>query len=452
MGALPPKVKVLEMFSVAPPPQSVTEVSLPLTFFDLQWLRHPPLQILYFFRLTHFTETLLHNIKHSLSLTLQHFYALAGNLTWPRESEKPVLRFIDEDSVCLTLAECYSDFHRFSAKNYMWDVNEYQSLLPDLPTSDTLASAMALQVTVFPNSGVCVGITVHQAVADGNTITLFMKEWASSCRLGGGGDHPSPRLSYDRTIIKDSQGIERLLLTRLLESNLSEPKSQNRSLKLSENRDLFNIVQATFVLSSSDVERLRKWVVSGPDGDKYAKHTTRYALACAYVWICLVKAEGASRRKAHFVFSAGCRTRLDPPVPMTYFGNCIRANLVTMDMSQLLGEDGMAVAVEAIDKTVKQLDNGVLRDLAETDSAITAAARSERLVSVSWSPKLSVYDIDFGWGKPRKVEIASVWKSGAFSMVESRDGDGGVEVGLALGRKQMHVFASLFVSGLEATG
>lgn len=43
----------------------------------------------------------------------------------------------------------------------------------------------------------------------------------------------------------------------------------------------------------------------------------------------------------------------------------------------------------------------------------------ERAVTVTWSPAFRVYEIDFGWGPPKKVELASIALTGAMSMAES---------------------------------
>ena len=75
---------------------------------------------------------------------------------------------------------------------------------------------------------------------------------------------------------------------------------------------------------------------------------------------------------------------------------------------------------------------------------------SARAVTVAGSPKLRMYAAaDFGgaWGRPKKVEIASVERTGALALAESgRDGDGGgIEVGLALPRAEMEAFRTFYL-------
>lgn len=57
--------------------------------------------------------------------------------------------------------------------------------------------------------------------------------------------------------------------------------------------------------------------------------------------------------------------------------------------------------------------------------------------------------MDFGWGKPMRVEVPSIQKSGAMSLAEAREGDGGIEIGLASEKVEMNEFEKHFYAGLE---
>uniref|UniRef100_A0A0D9VG16 Anthocyanin 5-aromatic acyltransferase n=1 Tax=Leersia perrieri TaxID=77586 RepID=A0A0D9VG16_9ORYZ len=60
--------------------------------------------------------------------------------------------------------------------------------------------------------------------------------------------------------------------------------------------------------------------------------------------------------------------------------------------------------------------------------------------SVAGSPRFRVYDVDFGFGRPAKVEVVSVSRTSAMSVAEDRSGEGGVEVGIALPPERMERF------------
>jgi hypothetical protein len=63
---------------------------------------------------------------------------------------------------------------------------------------------------------------------------------------------------------------------------------------------------------------------------------------------------------------------------------------------------------------------------------------------------LNLYETDFGWGRPKKIEDISIDKIRAISLLESRDEKGGIEVGLALPTGEMDAFKTLFIQELEA--
>ncbi|KAI8534131.1 hypothetical protein RHMOL_Rhmol10G0064800 [Rhododendron molle] len=88
-------------------------------------------------------------------------------------------------------------------------------------------------------------------------------------------------------------------------------------------------------------------------------------------------------------------------------------------------------------------------NLAEEVLVEESKSTEEGLFSLAASPRFEFYDADFGWGRPTKVELVSIEKSGAFSLSDPRDGDGRIEIGVALKKHETEAFASLFASGPE---
>jgi len=62
-----------------------------------------------------------------------------------------------------------------------------------------------------------------------------------------------------------------------------------------------------------------------------------------------------------------------------------------------------------------------------------------------------LYDVDFVWGRPEKIEIISIDNSSGISMSISKykDSDGDLEVGLSLPKIRMSAFAAIFDHGLS---
>ncbi|KAF2606176.1 hypothetical protein F2Q68_00044685 [Brassica cretica] len=68
--------------------------------------------------------------------------------------------------------------------------------------------------------------------------------------------------------------------------------------------------------------------------------------------------------------------------------------------------------------------------------------------SVAMSNRFGVYESDFGWGRPVKVDVVSIRGDG-ISMAEKSDDSGGVEIGLCMKKADMDIVFTLFNCGLQ---
>ncbi|KAK4280323.1 hypothetical protein QN277_011961 [Acacia crassicarpa] len=454
-------LKVLEVCRVAPLPEAkpsapALETSLPLTFFDIIWLRFTPIERLFFYEYAHppssFFHSLLPKLKHSLSLTLRHFLPLTGNIIWPPHSPKPFIRYVSGNGVSLTVAESNADFNVLSSSNFS-EAEESLRFVPDLTVSDEEASIVSLQITLFPNSGFSIGITAHHATMDGKSSTLFIKAWAYICSKL---DEPLSDSSlpenlmpfYDRSVIKDSFGVAEIFSNHW--SKLGGPN--NRSLKFwnPKKTDQGKRTRGTFEFFPSDIQKLKKIAESKLNNKKI--HVSTFSVACAYVLECLVKAEQIKEDNLLFVFAVDCRYRLDPSVPPTYFGSCVGGAKAVTETKNLLGNDGFIAVLEALSDALKRFeDDGLCGAETMMTEMETLMKTNLRLFSTAGSPRFEVYGIDFGCGRPKKVEIVSIGETGALSLSESKNGNGGIEIGLVLNKTEMESFAALFHKGLSSS-
>ncbi|KAJ7974301.1 Phenolic glucoside malonyltransferase [Quillaja saponaria] len=446
---------VLEVCQITPPPETTTNyatpTSLPLTFFDIHWLRLPPVQELQFYEFTHptptFFDSVLPKLKHSLSLTLQYFLPLTGNFIWPHGSHKPIISYSPEDSVSFTIAESNACFIHLSGTD-LSEATEIHPLIPQLAISDEKASVFAVQVTLFPNSGFSIGFAIHHAILDGITASVFRKSWAHICKLQDLTKPlsllPSLMPFYDRSIIKDSTRLEAIYV----EEWLKQGGPNNRSLKVWDLKVPEGAIRGIFELTHKDIENLRQSVLAKQNG-KF-QHLSKFTLICAYIWICIVKAEKTKGENVGLVFSVDCRPRMEPPIPSTYFGNCVAGKRIEAETKTLIGEDGLVTAVEAITKGLTSLETDGVLSGADKWVSMLSGITSGRTFAIAGSSHFDVYNIDYGWGSPKKVEMASIDRTGAICLFGSRNGNGGVQIGLVLKKHEMEAFATLFVEGLES--
>ncbi|XP_022021539.1 malonyl-coenzyme A:anthocyanin 3-O-glucoside-6''-O-malonyltransferase isoform X2 [Helianthus annuus] len=134
-----PNLTVLEHSRISPPRDTIGHCSLPLTFFDVTWLLFPPVHHLFFYDFphpkSHFIETVVPNLKHSLSITLQHCFPFVSNLiVFPTVTRKPKIRHVEGDSVAVTFAESTLDFNDLTG-NHPRKCEDFYLLVPALGES-----------------------------------------------------------------------------------------------------------------------------------------------------------------------------------------------------------------------------------------------------------------------------------------------------------------------------
>nr|KYP46637.1 Anthocyanin 5-aromatic acyltransferase [Cajanus cajan] len=453
--------KVIQVCSVAPleapktnPSTTVAPTSLTLTFFDLLWLRFPAAQCLFFYSFPHptssFHNSLLPSLKHSLSLTLQHFLPFAGTITWPHNSPSPIISYVPGNTVPLTIAQSNADFDTLSSN--LCEAPERHRFVPQLTTSHEQASVLALQVTVFPNTGFCIGITTHHAAFDGKSSIMFIKSWAYIC---SNLQHPtpSPTLSlpqhltpfFDRSVIRDPSGLSEAYVATWMHHG----GPNNRSLKVWESiiTTSNDGVKGLFELTPSQILKLKQHAQCKM---KVGVQLSTFSVTSAYVLTCLLRAKQPAEDNVSFVFAADCRSRLDPPIPGTYFGNCVASKRVRAVTKKLVGNDGFVSALEGIGEVLNSVKDGGVLSGAECWVSEMHEKVDGRMFPCAGSPRFEVYSTDFGWGRPKKVDITSTDTTGAFSFSQSRDDSGGVEIGLMLDKREMEDFTTFFVQGLES--
>ncbi|CAJ1834343.1 unnamed protein product [Sphenostylis stenocarpa] len=460
-------MKMIEKCEVSPPPGSVPSTTIPLAFFDLPWLCCPPLKRIFFYHFPHsskhFFQTLLPTLKHSLSLTLQHFYPFSSNLVFPPKSNPPHILYTQADSISFTVAESSADFISLVSDSPK-DITVLHPFVPVLPPSQTLEDGtfliplMAIQVTVMPRSGFTICITFRHVVADGRAFHHFMKFWASICKFNGDLGLASLALPlHNRDIIQDPTGLKHIFLQEL--SNLLPENVES----MGEIRDVpCDMVRQTFVLSHDQVVKLKKWVsVECKSHGLELPHLTTFVVTCSLIWVCKVKSEEIktgnllpSNDESYILaFMADCRNRLEFSIPLEYFGNCLVCGNAEVKRSKLVGGNGILEAAIAIGSEVRNLQRGTFEGAETLMSNFTEfATLGKHMTIIAGSPNLEVYETDFGWGKPKRSEVVHADNSGFISLSDCREKEGRIEVGLALQKIQMKKFSTILEEHLTEFG
>lgn len=115
-----------------------------------------------------------------------------------------------------------------------------------------------------------------------------------------------------------------------------------------------------------------------------------------------------------------------------------------------MGGNGFGFAVEMVSDMVQKIKKGVVEGAEKDVSNFYILRPGKQLISVVGSPKLNVYEADFGMMRQiKEVEMVSIEWDEAVFMAESRDGSGGVEIVLARKKHEMDKFTALFSSLLK---
>ncbi|KVI04208.1 malonyl-coenzyme A:anthocyanin 3-O-glucoside-6''-O-malonyltransferase-like [Cynara cardunculus var. scolymus] len=446
-----PILSVLEHSQVSPPPATVGDNSLPLTFFDIYWLNSPPVHHLFFYDLpltkARFTEIIVPNLKRSLSITLQHFFPFAGNLIiFPTPTRKPEIRYGEGDSIAVTVAECNLDFDDLTG-NHPRDCDKFYHLIPSLgpavKVSDYVSiPVFSIQVTLFPNHGISIGMTNLHALGDATTRFGFLKAWTKIARSGtdesflANGTLPL----YDRVV--QNQKLDESYLKRV---NVEAFNEEYRPQNLSGPTDK---VRATLVLTRTTINRMKKRVSTNLPTLEYV---SSFTVACGYIWSCIAKSRNDELEL--FGFAVDCRARMDPPIPAAYFGNCVGGCAVMAKRTLLTGKDGFVTAAKLLGENLHELlthKDGIVKDIFAMIDDLLSNGMPTTTMGVAGTPKLKFYDIDFGWGKPKKHETISIDYNNSISLSTCKESKEDLEIGVCLSAMEMEAFVHIFHEGLEA--
>ncbi|KAK3118481.1 hypothetical protein QOZ80_9BG0699960 [Eleusine coracana subsp. coracana] len=328
-----PAIRVLHTAHVHPSPPS-PELSVPLTLYDVFWLRAPPVQRVFLYRLEPDVDVdaVVSNLKCSLAQALRGFLPLAGRLRLtPSTANRHELHYRPGDAVTFTVAESDDDVEYLAADEPR-EVSRLAVLAPPLPEYDAV---LALKATVFKSGGLALGATVHHAACDGAASTHFLHTWAACC-AGTTGTRPPP----DPPVISDPMGLYNVFFRAVAPST----EDMNRNMSNDEDKQL---LFGTFVLSRAHLQRVKDDLVAAARGVAPPQRCSSLVATLGLVWSChhrdRANIHGSRNKKTGcLLFTVDHRSRLNPPLPDKYLGNCVGPALATVSTAQLR-EAGRAV-------------------------------------------------------------------------------------------------------------
>lgn len=460
------QVKVSRVSMIAPAIPTVKHRMF-LSSIDLSMIATNNLRKLLFYKTQKEFSTIVDELKGSLSLALVDFFPFAGRLDIDGgESGRPEVDCNDagaefvEAAIDIVFEHLEKD--EFQHKSFFKELVQTRDKSYD-------ASLLSIQVTAFQGGGICIGVNFHHVIADGASFWHFMKCWAELSRGLPISENPCHMRTYYKRD-KESYSIPKISVRA--EEVVNDRIKEAQILRFTRD-DLLPMKNSEISLSTSDPSRNMNSSIQKPiksEGTKLEITTfhfsekmieslkersgasSSFVAVAAQFWRCVMEAREVPENEAvYFALAVDCRGRVNPPLPPTYFGNCICIGTARTTAKQLLGQDiGFAAALiqELIHSSnwEMQLNNRI--DWVESqlcscdkDRSVTIPNfpkyQGRYIVRVAMSPKFPVYDIDHGWGRPLNVQAAFLGEIGGMLLFVGSEGRRSIALSTQLPQQQM---------------
>ncbi|XP_020202794.1 uncharacterized acetyltransferase At3g50280 [Cajanus cajan] len=389
-----------------------------------------------------FIQHLLDKMKHSLSIALNHFYPLAGRFVTQKTQEPPTyVVFVDCKNSCgasfmystldMTICDILSPIDAPQIVHSLFDhdkdvVNHDGHTMP----------LLAIQVTELVD-GVFIGCSMNHSIADGTTFWNFFNTWSEIFQFQTQGHHEH---------VIDVPILRKPVLNRWFPKGCSPPinlpfKHHDEFIRRFEPAELR---QRIFHFTAESIAKLK----SKANMESSTTKISSFQSLAAHVWRCITRARRVPyTERTTCLLVANNRTRMEPPLPQEYFGNCVQSvkagataeELDQHDLGWAAWKFHMAVTNHN-DKTIKQaakewLQSPVVYQTGERYDQYTLLFTS--------SPKFNMYGNEFGMGKAVAVLSGSAFKfDGKVTSYQGYEGGGSIDLEVCLLPETMHMLES----------
>lgn len=274
---------------------------------------------------------------------------------------------------------------------------------------------------------------MHHRVADGFSGLHFINTWSNMAR---GLDMTLPPL-IDRTLLRIRNSPR-----PLFEHIEYQPPPAMKTTTTHPGMD--ETVVSIFKLARQLLNALK--AKSKEEGDSV--NYSSYELLSAHIWRCACKARALPHDQLTKLYTAvEGRSRLQPPLPPSYFGNVI-FNATPVALAGDLESKPLCFGASKIHNALAQMDDDYLRsalDYLEIQPDLTQLVRGPHtyhcpnLGITSWV-RLPVHDADFGWGRPIFMGPGVIAYEGLAYLLPSPTNDGSLSVAISLRADHMKVF------------
>ncbi|WJX35204.1 hypothetical protein P8452_23228 [Trifolium repens] len=345
----------------------------------------------------HFIENLVNKLKHSLSLTLFHFYPLSGRLVTQKTQDPPSYTiFVD----CKN-----SDGAKFIHSTLDITINDILSPVDVPPIVQSFfdhhratnhdghtMSLLSIQVTELVD-GVFIGCSMNHSIGDGTAYWNFFNAFSEIFQNGGDNLLPISHQPIHNKWFPQAESIAKLK---------ANANKESTTTKISSFQSL-----------------------------------------SALVWRSITRVRQLSHdKKTSCKMAINNRTRMEPSLPKEYFGNSIYAVSTETTVGELL-ENDLGWAAWKIHQTIANYDDKVVRRSLNDWLQSPIVFRMDFMVDpytvmMGSSPRFNMYGNEFGMGKALGVRSGYANKfDGKITSYPGQEGEGSIDLEVCLSPDKM---------------
>ncbi|KAJ3670663.1 hypothetical protein LUZ60_008089 [Juncus effusus] len=247
---------------------------------------------------------------------------------------------------------------------------------------------------------------------------------------------------HDRSVIafQGQEEISKWILQSIAPTLPNIPRADNTL----ESR--LEIVRKSFVLGAISIESLKRQVLEKSSTSIPVPST--FQVVTAYLWTCVAKTKGLSNNDelTYLCFVTNYRSILNLPVPSAYTGNCVHGTRVVLAGSILASTNGLMKATITTAQAIEAAKSKPLKGIDE----LKEYARMPKGLKFFVSGILRLFDADFGWGRPERMEtVAKDNNPHVQAFILEGKEKGTIQVSLGLSESEMKVFTNIFMNDLD---
>ncbi|CAL5413968.1 unnamed protein product [Camellia sinensis] len=370
-------------------------------------------------------------LKESLSQTLSWFYPLAGRV------KDNIFFDCNDEGVPFFEAQVQSSLDHVVGQS---NSNSTLNCLFPYPEFDYAGDLLlAVQLNFFNCGGMAIGLCTSHKIADALSAIMFMKFWATISR----GDHSN--------LVYPQFGSANIFPPTL------NPNTNHHQHGVGTAKN--KIIAKSFVFSDSAISTLKAkytpitttttTTTVTANNKTIHNNPTRVEALSTFIW-CRHKA--ATRGEAVcgegirylVVQGVNLRTRLNPPLPNSYYGNLSRFSIAILAPPALekgaIGEDHGSLVTQMRDG-IRKVNSDYVRKLQEGGGGGMGGLNSKKeeggnkgggggggeavfTFMFSSIARFPLYETDFGWGRPVWVTMGVVNLDNVVAFFPTKSGDG----------------------------